>query len=117
MGDNPNVHPELDAFYRRERELFRSDDDAVTTANPGKTTPTKAAVSFSDILSARKRKLGQAFRDADTHEESITPVLPPRKFIVGLDYGTTFTSVSYAIHDIADEHPRILPWDVMHISN
>ena len=38
----------------------------------------------------------------------------PRKFIVGLDYGTTFTTVSYFADD---QNPRAFPSDVQSIMN
>jgi len=41
----------------------------------------------------------------------------PRKFVIGLDYGTTFTSVSYSIHPLDEEHLRAFPWEIKSISN
>jgi hypothetical protein len=122
MERNPHIHPDLDAFRQKERQLFRVESQSSELAHEDENSPAKSAngtsgISFSDILNARKRKLGAAFHDKNGDDETITPTLPPRKFIVGLDYGTTFTSVSYTIHDLDDEHPRILPWDVRHISN
>jgi hypothetical protein len=40
----------------------------------------------------------------------------PRKFIVGIDYGTTFTSVSYHIQSDEDDHTRVFPHEVGVIS-
>ena len=41
----------------------------------------------------------------------------PKKFVIGLDYGTTFTSVSYSIHPIDEEVLRAFAWDVKSITN
>ena len=40
-----------------------------------------------------------------------------KRFVVGLDYGTTFTSVSYYAHDVDDEHPRAFPNEIKSIIN
>jgi hypothetical protein len=41
----------------------------------------------------------------DNEDDNITPRLPTKKFVVGTDYGTTFTSVSYyAMETMGQEH-------------
>ena len=57
--------------------------------------------------------VGSSYRqqaDLDSGDE-------PMKYIVGLDYGTTFTSVSYSIHPIGEDNPQAFPWEVMSIIN
>ncbi|KAL2068408.1 hypothetical protein VTL71DRAFT_16506 [Oculimacula yallundae] len=45
------------------------------------------------------------------------PANLPRKFVVGLDYGTTFTSVAYVAHAIDDKTPRFTSKEVKNIIN
>lgn len=40
-----------------------------------------------------------------------------QKFIIGLDFGTTFTSVSYFIHSQNGRHPRAFPEELSSIKN
>ena len=40
-----------------------------------------------------------------------------QRFVVGLDYGTTFTSVSYFSHPMDEENPRAFPSDIKSIMN
>ncbi|CAG8974761.1 hypothetical protein HYALB_00000372 [Hymenoscyphus albidus] len=42
---------------------------------------------------------------------------PKKKFILGLDYGTTFTSVSYYTHLVGDTEFTVLPGDIKSIVN
>ncbi|KAG4420735.1 hypothetical protein IFR04_006121 [Cadophora malorum] len=41
----------------------------------------------------------------------------PKQFVVGLDYGTTFASVSYYAYPESEDNPRALPSDVKIIVN
>ncbi|PVH73664.1 hypothetical protein DL98DRAFT_430923 [Cadophora sp. DSE1049] len=41
----------------------------------------------------------------------------PKQFVIGLDYGTTFTSVSYYSYPESEDNPRALPSDVKSIVN
>lgn len=43
--------------------------------------------------------------------------IPKKKFILGLDYGTTFTSVSYYSHSVDDFEFTVLPGDIRSIQN
>lgn len=40
-----------------------------------------------------------------------------RKFVVGLDYGTTYISVSFSSHPIDEETPRAHAWEVKSVGN
>lgn len=40
-----------------------------------------------------------------------------QKFVIGLDYGTTFTSVSYFFHPASERHPRAFPEQLLSIKN
>ncbi|KAH7305661.1 hypothetical protein BKA65DRAFT_520707 [Rhexocercosporidium sp. MPI-PUGE-AT-0058] len=40
-----------------------------------------------------------------------------KQFVIGLDYGTTFTSVSYYSYPEGEDHPRVLPSDIKSIIN
>jgi hypothetical protein len=40
-----------------------------------------------------------------------------KKFVIGLDYGTTFTSVSYYAFPANEDHPRAFPADIKSIVN
>ncbi|CAG8958614.1 hypothetical protein HYFRA_00009931 [Hymenoscyphus fraxineus] len=42
---------------------------------------------------------------------------PKKKFILGLDYGTTFTSISYYTHSVDDFEFKVLPGDIKSIVN
>ncbi|CZR65046.1 uncharacterized protein PAC_14946 [Phialocephala subalpina] len=57
--------------------------------------------------------------DAETDTETIAVQLPPprRQFLVGVDYGSTFTSISYAVSPITQQQPHLEPQDVKSIRN
>ncbi|TGO21604.1 hypothetical protein BPAE_0210g00090 [Botrytis paeoniae] len=40
-----------------------------------------------------------------------------KKFFIGVDFGTTFTSVSYFFHPINERHPRAFPEQLLSIKN
>ncbi|KAF7900126.1 hypothetical protein EAF00_004462 [Botryotinia globosa] len=40
-----------------------------------------------------------------------------KKFVIGVDFGTTFTSVSYFFHPINERHPRAFPEQLLSIKN
>lgn len=54
---------------------------------------------------------------SETLANNTPPPLPHRRFVIGLDYGTTFTSVSYTSHPVGQPNPHILPNDVKTIKN
>jgi hypothetical protein len=68
--------------------------------------PISIAVEFHDFLAAPSLKMPRAVRD----------VMANQKFVVGLDFGTTFTSVSYHIVSGAGRR-RALPNEIMTIKN
>ncbi|KAJ8069522.1 hypothetical protein OCU04_003173 [Sclerotinia nivalis] len=52
-----------------------------------------------------------------TVEEESNNTTIPQKFVIGVDFGTTFTSVSYFSHPINDRHPRAFPEQLLSIKN
>ena len=123
----------LDSWRRSwEREISnkRSGDDHQTSdpnkrqqvlqngVVPGTKIPTSTS-SFSEIFHfnrknsiARSLQVNQAGEDSfDQQSEHL------KKFVIGLDYGTTFTSVSYSIHPTDEEPLRAFPWDVKSITD
>jgi len=50
-------------------------------------------------------------------QEVVVSPTNPRKIVLGLDYGTTFSSISYSEHPINANHLEALPWEVKSISN
>lgn len=61
---------------------------------------------------------GTVFLNDDNDEDGFSqppPVNAPRKFVVGIDYGTTFSSVAYVSHAIGDKTPRFTSKEVKNI--
>ncbi|KAI9640157.1 hypothetical protein NHQ30_011394 [Ciborinia camelliae] len=63
--------------------------------------------------SQQKRVVGMFSKTGDESEKTTTP----QKFVIGVDYGTTFTSVSYFFHPIKEKHPRAFPQQLLSIKN
>ncbi|CAD6443738.1 70d27cb5-d127-4be3-af72-ae3452882fb0-CDS [Sclerotinia trifoliorum] len=67
-----------------------------------------------NMQSSRKRR---AVNMGNTVEEESNNTAIPQKFVIGVDFGTTFTSVSYFTHPINDQHPRAFPEQLLSIKN
>ncbi|KAF7862502.1 hypothetical protein EAF04_007375 [Stromatinia cepivora] len=70
--------------------------------------------SGPDVQSSRKRR---AVNVVSTAREGSNNTTIPQKFVIGVDFGTTFTSVSYFSHPINDRHPRAFPEQLLSIKN
>ncbi|QSZ36909.1 hypothetical protein DSL72_008999 [Monilinia vaccinii-corymbosi] len=68
----------------------------------------------TNLLPRRKRQAGaMAGAAGDEPGEPATPL----KFVIGVDYGTAFTSVSYYVHPIGDGSPPVSPAQILSIKN
>jgi len=54
---------------------------------------------------------------SDIISERLGDSIDPRRFIVGLDFGTTTTAVSYFAHPVDEPNPTALPEDIKSIMN
>ncbi|KAF7955544.1 hypothetical protein EAE96_004470 [Botrytis aclada] len=63
--------------------------------------------------SLRERKFSSA-SIAGEYSKNITT---EKKFVIGVDFGTTFTSVSYFFHPINERHPRAFPEQLLSIKS
>jgi hypothetical protein len=75
----------------------------------------KARADFIQRAQSHAGLAGHYNNDFDELEDVTDGV--PRKFLVGLDYGTTFTTVSYFAYPANDQNPRAFPSDVQSIMN
>jgi len=87
--------------------------------------PTRVS-SFSDVFSFERNNSSQGgpLPTEDTNlavedEEMVESVQQthPRRIVVGIDYGTTNTSISHSEHPINADQIEILPWEIKSIAN
>ena len=66
-------------------------------------------------------KLKPEYDDTDVADHaSITQSPPPavlQKFVIGIDFGTTNSSVAYVMHGVDERNPRISPKEVKYVLN
>ncbi|KAI9056206.1 hypothetical protein LZ554_001134 [Drepanopeziza brunnea f. sp. 'monogermtubi'] len=70
----------------------------------------------ASIPAQRQQEAATRIRVEDELDQE-PPKKRPRKFVIGLDYGTTFTSVAYVAHAIDDKTPRFSSREVKNIIN
>ncbi|TAQ88600.1 hypothetical protein B7494_g3060 [Chlorociboria aeruginascens] len=56
-------------------------------------------------------------REHEASSSNLRSAHEPRKFIIGIDYGTTLTKISYLTHPIGQLNPQAFPWEVKTIRN
>ncbi|KUJ10098.1 uncharacterized protein LY89DRAFT_675587 [Mollisia scopiformis] len=86
-----------------------------TPSRPKKTTSLPTSKRASQALNHSLQ--GHANDTDDTTLPDVDEETSLKRFVVGLDYGTTFTSVSYLSHPIDDDHPQAFPSDIKVIMN
>ncbi|KAF7922130.1 uncharacterized protein EAE98_008341 [Botrytis deweyae] len=67
--------------------------------------------------SARSSLREREFNSASIAGEHSKNFTTEKKFVIGVDFGTTFTSVSYFFHPINERHPRAFPEQILSIKN
>ncbi|KAF7929793.1 hypothetical protein EAE99_004697 [Botrytis elliptica] len=67
--------------------------------------------------SARSSLREREFNSASIAGEHSKNFTIEKKFVIGVDFGTTFTSVSYFFHPINERHPRAFPEQLLSIKN
>ena len=92
-----------------------------TTRSPN---PDSSARSRLNGYSSAQKVTSGPTSARSTHNYGNTRTAPngrtedgPRRFVVGLDYGTTFMSVSYFVHALDDNNPIAFPSDIRSIIN
>lgn len=120
--DAPPRASDFEAFRRQWRDNIshfsrdsRPNDDQ--TSVESMSTLRQMSVISSDTMRSMSVPSIPSLPDDDVLMQDQNCEDSPKKFIVGVDYGTTFTSVSYYVCSTTEEYPQVFPGDVKSIIN
>ncbi|CZS90876.1 uncharacterized protein RAG0_01758 [Rhynchosporium agropyri] len=134
-SDTSLYGPSFRKQIRHEMDSSEDEETLIVETRPRPTNPKPAAKHMSRAASKAKPATAAAIRksirmpskkpafsiqvefvsDDEDEVDRPPPANVPRKFVVGLDYGTTFSSVAYVIHAIDDKTPELTAKDVKNI--
>ncbi|CZT52886.1 uncharacterized protein RSE6_14288 [Rhynchosporium secalis] len=136
-SDTSLYGPSFRKQIRHEMDSSEDEETLIVETRPRPTNSKPAARHMSRAASKAKPATAAAIRksirmpskkpafsiqvefvsDDEDEVDRPPPATVPRKFVVGLDYGTTFSSVAYVIHAIDDKTPELTAKDVKNIIN